>query len=221
MLTRSLSRVFAVALTISVSCSVWAAGSTVDALVSIDGEKSLLWKTATSSPARLALDWPEGAVRAELSVVARPGGTAVRYPIADTSLAAYDYVFALPTKAADERVETLTLTYFDAQDAVVASFTARLGVVLGVANGATVPCRVRGTDSPRWAKGPLDPVVPIPEDSANLRQDGAVVAATPDTPGWWQLGMDAGMHAVTLNIDGEDVERTVNATGDGQLLIIR
>lgn len=198
----------------------FADGASSEGVVTIGSAQSFLWRTATSSPAKLALDWPAGAVGAELTVIPGVGGAAVTYPITDTSLETYDYAFTPPTKPGEERVESFTIVYFDGDGKTLASASAKLGIVIGTANAATVPCRVKGIDDARWPKCKGNVVVPIPEGAANLRLDGQVLAATPDAPGWWQYDLDARPHVTVLEIDGSDVERTLCPSG-GAVLIVR
>lgn len=162
--------------------------------------ESLHWKTLTSASPEVALDWPEGAVRARLTIA--NGAHIVRTEtIADTSLRACALPLDMPTKLADERVYALTLDYLNGSDAVLETQTAEIGSVVGV-NGAAARCVPIQEAAKPWTRYESShPVLPIPEDATALAVDGG--GAVPVVgPGWKQLDL-SGNHALALTV-GDD-----------------
>lgn len=115
----------ALAVTVFAAVSaVFGSEMTVSALIRQDPGPSLLWKTVMTPEVEVMLDWPAGATHAVLSV----DGVA-RATVSDASVTSTNLSFALPSVPADEKVVTLSVSYLDAEETVVGSDEAQLGLV--------------------------------------------------------------------------------------------
>lgn len=186
------------------------AGS-ADIAICRNPETSLLWKTVASDNPSVALSWPDGAVKARLEVSGGNGGT---YEITDTTLDSYAVPLTLPTKDPGEDVVTLQLDYLGAEDAVISSETARLGLVRGTVNGEAI----RFTPEVNVSMTTRSPVLMVPDGASYLTVNGAAADVT--APDWYKLA-DNGGYALTLGWGDETLERFLTFTGAGLLLILK
>lgn len=142
---------------------------------------SIHWKTMTANPSSLALAWPAGATSATLTVT--KGSASDSLDIADTTLTSVPLEVVFPGDEKSECVVELTLVFKDAQDAVLDTQTARLGLVRGIGT-ATARCVLDPTIR-KWFVVKDSAVVRIPEDATSLTLNDVPVEPL-DAPGWWQ-----------------------------------
>ena len=177
--------------------AVFGSEMTVSALIRQDPEASLLWKTVMTPEVEVMLDWPAGATHAVLSVDGE-----VRATVSDASVTSTNLSFALPSAPADEKVVMLSVSYLDAEEAVVGSDEAQLGLVCSL--GASVAIPVRKADSGAWHKaGATSAVLPVLENAATLSIGGATVLTSPTAPSWYWWHPIGGA-ATTLALTLED-----------------
>lgn len=169
---------------------------TASALIRQHPEKSLLWKTVTTPEVEIMLDWPIGATHAVLSV-----DGATRATVNDAAVTSTNLSFALPSAPADEKVVTLSVSYLDAEEAVVGSDEAKLGLVCSVGTSVAIPFRT--ADSGAWHKsGATSAVLPIPENTATLSIGGATVLTAPTAPSWyWWCPIGGAATALALTLE--------------------
>ena len=181
-------------------------------------EESLQWKTIMSASAPVALDWPEGAVAALLTIEA-DGAVVVQTNITDTTAReALVIPPTLPAEYAEERVLSLSVVYRDSGDAEITSASARLGWVTGVAGSGTRV--IPAASGKEWTKVAKYAVLPIPEDTTAFSVDSA--SQEYDAPGWWEWRRIAsGDHALALTAGGEDFPATLTGGGGGFTFIVR
>ena len=195
-----------------------AEASSTPSAVWVKPEESLQWKTVMSAGKPIALDWPTGAVSAQLTI-AVDGKFVVQTNITDT--AAREVLIipsTLPTEYAEERVLSLSVEYRDGGDAEISSATARLGWVTGVNGSGTrlIPA-ASGKD---WTKVEKYAVLPIPEDTTAFSIDSA--SQEYDAPGWWEWRHIApGDHALALTAGDDDFLATLTGGGGGLIIIVR
>lgn len=150
-------------------------------VVWVNTSQSLQWKTAMDSTIQVAINWPEDAVEAILTVddgVAAPTVTTLD----DVSVSQFPLSVPMPSDAADERVLNLAIDYKDKDGVIVDSQAARIGRVCGVSGGG-VRC-VSDSSEKSWAKVREPSVLPIPEGTRSLVVD-EVQQSPLDVPGWW------------------------------------
>ena len=181
-------------------------------------EESLQWKTIMSASAPVALDWPEGAVAALLTIEA-DGAVVVQTNITDTTAReALVIPPTLPAEYAEERVLSLSVVYRDSGDAEITSASARLGWVTGVAGSGTRV--IPAASGKEWTKVAKYAVLPIPEDTTAFSVDSA--SQEYDAPGWWEWRRIAsGDHALALTAGGEDFLAMLTGGGGGFTIIVR
>lgn len=181
-------------------------------------DESLQWKTVMSASAPVALDWPEGAVAALLTIEA-DGAVVVQTNITDTTAReALVIPPTLPAEYAEERVLSLSVVYRDSGDAEITSASARLGWVTGVAGSGTRV--IPAASGKEWTKVAKYAVLPIPEDTTAFSVDSA--SQEYDAPGWWEWRRIAsGDHALALTAGGEDFLATLTGGGGGFTIIVR
>jgi hypothetical protein len=195
-----------------------AEASSTPSAVWVKPEESLQWKTVMSAGKPVALDWPTGAVSAQLTI-AVDGELVVETNITDTAAREVLIVpSTIPAAYAEERVLSLSVEYRDGGDAEISSNTARLGWVTGVAgNGTRVIPAASGKE---WTNVDKYAVLPIPGDTTALAVDSA--AQTFDAPGWWEWRhVSAGEHGLVLTAGGENFAATLRGLGGGFILVVR
>lgn len=216
-MSRTLVALIAVTLSAKAVCAAGSAEVSVTANITMDPSASLFWKTVTDTARTAALDWPEGAVRAVLTVVSSTGESRT-IELSDPTVTACALAFTAPASAADERTVDLSITYYGSGDAALRTDTATLGLVQGTGTETTIP--VRTADSPKWRKLKSAAVLPIPADATALTVDGDAVSPL-DAPGWRYWDPELGLHELTLSTDAGDLPATVERLGGGLLLLFR
>ena len=192
--------------------------SSATSLVYTRSDSSILWRTVTSSHDRLALNWPEGAVRAELVVTRGKKSEVVQ--IADTTLTSVPFPVAVPETPEDECVVKLTLSYLDKQSVVLSREEAEVGVVTGCENGVAVKCLPRGEADRKWGRVRGHAVVPVPADATAMILDGKTVECS--MPGWYFLeDMYEGEHLATLMTESAVYNAALYGVPGGLMLFIR
>ena len=144
-------------------CSGAEASSTPSA-VWVKPEESLQWKTVMSASRPIALEWPDGAVSAQLTIAA-DGAVVAQTNIADTAAREVMVIPpTLPAEYAAERVLVVSVEYWDSGRAILDSASVRLGWVTGVAgNGTRVIPAASGKE---WREVNKYAVLPIPRAAA-------------------------------------------------------
>ena len=167
----------------------------------VDVGDSLQWKTVMTDRPSVALDWPDGAVKAVLTVTS--GRETVSYDtITDTSLDSYVLKLTSPASYSDERVYSLTLEYRDSSDETLSVKSAEIGAVCGV-NGAATRCVPKKSESRDWLRYKSShAVIPIPEGASTLTVDDDDPEAV-NGPGWRQLDLN-GTHTLALTVDEDE-----------------
>ena len=179
----------------------------------IDNMRTPFWRTAFSSTETLALDFPDGANSASLTVTAANG-----YSATYSNLTGNGVTVNLPNPVSPEteRVYTLTLTYSDGTVR-----TATLARVLGAAQGDTADnarC-IPDESNRRWSRFHRFAVLPVPYGATSLSIDGATVATGLDgAAGWYGLGPVAAGETKTLQLvepAGTSSATLLGTRGDG------
>lgn len=153
-------------------------GAAAVALIRQHPSSSLLWKTVTSSPAEVMLDWPSGAATAAVSV-----DGVVLTSIDDPAVVSVSVPLALPDKEAAERMITLGVTYSDADGTVLKSESVQLALVCGAGG---VAARIRDPDRFFWTRADAaKAILPVMEGAASLVIGGEEVQPVPSAPGWY------------------------------------
>ena len=209
-----MKKLLAFALGATVAALGVSADTGVSKMICIDSDASLMWKTVTASTMPVALDWPEGAAKAVVTVDGVTKAT-----VTDTSVPSVDVAFDLPTDARAEKVVTLAVSYLDGSDAELSSQAVNLGLVAGTAPGAVIPMRDVGTTAWNKLKAGAG-VLPIPEKATELTIDQAVATGW-TSPGWFYwTGVTPVLHELRLTADGVDYENDVRGSG-GMFLLVR
>lgn len=179
--------------------SAAAGGNSASALVRQHPSSSLLWKTVTSPRMDVMLDWPEGAVKAVVTV-----DGAVRATVTDPLVASAEISFDLPASEAEERMITLAAAYLDGEETVLDESEVMLALVRGVGSRAF---RCRAEDGREWGKANAkSAVLPIPENAATLTVGGETVLDSPSAPGWyWWKRVPSVSTALALALDDGSV----------------
>ena len=225
-------RPFAVALA-SVACwgFVWAADVSPASsgpigksrVVFTNPDRSILWKTVGAGRLEIPVpDWPETAASATLTVT---GESFVEQTCTVTSPETpFVLTLTLSDKEKSETLLSFVLTYATEAGDVLTDETraATLGFVRGVGNGTTARCIPGGENAKAWGivKG-RKAVLPVPENVASLRLDGAETAL-PAAPGWylWRA-LASGEHTVDAVVDGMAFNGTYRFFGDSFVFIVK
>lgn len=179
---------------------------------------SIQWKTVMSPSASAALDWPDGAASARLSVFSH-GKLLGTSTVADTSAktAALPLV-SLPAIVEDERIVDAVIEYIDGSGNVIASASARLGYVTGIGSGATR--LVTETVGKSWNRAAGQTVVQIPEDATEFAFDS--VMQTFDSPGWWECYKPGtGEHTLSLTTTKGEFSASICLAGSGLMIFCK
>ncbi len=175
----------------------------VTAPVCLAPAESLLWKTATS-PLSVDLTWPADAVSAVIEA-SDDKEVLAEVVVTDTSATNAVLPFSAPATEAEERVLALTLTFKDASDAAVETYSARVGLVRGV-NGASARYNAADEDSRAWQRlGCATAVIPV-YDATSLDD---VSQTDPVPPDWLFCRFTTGWHTLATTFDDESLETQV------------
>ena len=114
-----------------------ASATSVTSVVWTKPEESLQWKTVMSTSAPIALNWPDGAVSARLTV-SWHGTTLGTSTVSDTSAKTTTLPLGtLPSVLEDERIVDVSIEYLNGSDSVLDSASVRLGYVTGIGSSPT------------------------------------------------------------------------------------
>lgn len=189
----------------------------VDKVTYLDRDASIIWRTITDRFARVALDWPAGAVRGELAVADGSKAPTV-IALDDTAATSCALAVAIPQDHAGRSVLSVTVTYFDGSDNVIRADFARLGLIESVGAVADVFLHDCSTQK-KWERFRNPEVVQIPAKTTSFSVDDVAVLDY-DTPGWHYLETQVGAHVLSMEADGEPLVATVNMQPIGGLLMI-
>ena len=193
------------------------AGQSQSSVVGARPSSSLQWKTVMSDRAELSIDWPQGAVAAQLTVTC--GSSSAVTNLTDTTVSALPSSIQFPAEEMAERVLELTIDYKDAGGESLDVRTARLGLVRGV-NGRSARC-FTSSAMPKWRKVKVSAVLPVAADVTALSVDGDPVGPI-DAPGWfWWRPEDFGEHEMSQTDSAGTVDVTLLAAGCGMTIILR
>lgn len=192
-------------------------GATVNAVTYLNENASILWRTIKESTTKIALDWPNGAASAVLTVKVG-SGDAQSFVITDTSATAYNARFTMPTQRAAREVVTLAISYRDSNEAEISSKSVKLGLVDGVGNGASIMTKTDGSTK-AWRRFYAHEVVQIPPDATSVTIDGEPVNC--EIPGWYDMEVSEGEHVLTLKTDDGTLSATVIKSLGGLMIIFK
>ena len=188
---------------------------TTNVVTYLDENASIIWRTITETPTRIALDWPKGSASAELA--AKIGaGQAQTVTLTDTTTNCCYVAFVILAEHKDRNVVELSISYRDAEDAEISSSSVRLGLVDGVGQGASIPVSLDGS-SITWRRFEGHEVVQIPTDATGVTLDGAPVEC--DIPGWYCLDTAAGPHTLAWT-SASGTESATVVSGGGFIMIV-
>ena len=195
-----------------------ASATSVTSVVWTKPDESLQWKTVMSTSAPIALNWPDGAVSARLTVSWHETtlGTST---VSDTSAKTTTLPLGtLPSVLEDERIVDVSIEYLNGSDSVLDSASARLGYVTGVGSGVTRLITV--ASGKPWSNVDKSAVLQIPEDATALTVDGVTQnIGTP--PGWWEWsGIASGPHDLELDTASGDYMASLQRYSDGTIMTI-
>ena len=139
-----MKRILASALFAAIAAAARGDGVTTNVVTYLNENSSIIWRTITETPTRIALDWPKGSASAELA--AKIGaGQAQTVTLTDTTTNCCYVAFVIPAEHKDRNVVELSISYRDAEDAEISSSSVRLGLVDGVGQGASIPVSLDGS----------------------------------------------------------------------------
>ena len=205
-----MKRILASALFAAVAAVAQGEGVTTNVVTYLNENASIIWRTITETPARIALDWPQGSASAVLA--AKVGaGPSQSVTLTDTTTNSCYAAFVIPAAHKDRSVVELSISYRDAEDSEISSSSVRLGLVDGIGQGASIPVALDGTSS-TWRRFEGREVVQIPPDATGVTLDGNPVEC--DIPGWCCLDTMAGQHTLAwTSASGTESATIVNAGG--------
>ena len=187
---------------------------TTNAVTYLDEDASILWRTITSFPAKIALEWPSGSVRAVLTSKIGPRAEQ-SVTIEDVSLTSCSVAFNPAVKRSDRETVELAISYLDAEGQTISSDTVHLGLVDGIGNGACAATRLNA-DSLGWRRFKGHEVVQIPKGAQSVEIDGRNGQC--EIPGYYRLDPGSGYHTLTLNSADGSAEATVLKSADGLII---
>lgn len=210
-----MKRILVSALLTAIAAVAQGEGVTTNVVTYLDENASIIWRTITEAPARIALDWPRGSASAVLT--AKVGvGQAQSVVLTDTTTNSCYVAFVIPDEHKDRNVVELSISYRDAEDAEISSSSVRLGLVDGVGQGASIPVSLDGS-SITWRRFEGHEVVQIPPDATGVTLDGEPVDC--DIPGWYCLNAASGSHTLAWTSDSGTESATV-VRGGGFIMIV-
>ena len=200
-------------------CAALCAGAVESArtMVFLSPEKSSFWHTATNDSITVPIPFPEGATRAELSVVG------VKYERVYSDISDAWFTFSVPaaTTPETENVYELTLAF---NDAAATTMSARLGMIAGLDDeGAGSTRCIAPVESLAWPHAKGRAVLPVPCGTTSLTIDGVDTDTGLDgAQGWYALdGIRQGVRKTLALTSGETLySATILGTG-GMLLLFR
>ena len=211
-----MKRILTSALLTAIAAVAQGEGVTTNVVTYLDENASIIWRTITETPTRIALDWPKGSASAELA--AKIGADqAQTVTLTDTTTNCCYVAFVIPAEHKDRNVVELSISYRDSSDAELKSKTVRLGLVEGVGNGASIATTLDGSTS-QWRRYETHEVVQIPPDATSVTLDGALVDC--DIPGWFDLAA-SGEHVLAVETAGGTESATVRKMGKGLFIIVK
>lgn len=190
---------------------------TTNAVTYLDANASIIWRTITESPAKIALDWPKAAEKAVLTIQIDSYAPQTA-TITDTTLTSYSIAFVMPTAHENRSIVTLSISYQDSENAELSSSTVRLGLVDGIGQGVAIPVTLDDSNS-KWRRYRKREVVQIPPDATSVTLDGVPVDC--DIPGWYNLESSTGEHIVGLTTATGTSNVTVVNSGSGLIIIFK
>ena len=191
--------------------------------VNFSSDATAFWRTVDArTPLPLQWEWPDGAATA--AITASGAGTVAfsqqtfTRPVSNTVA-----TFSVPQSRRDEDVQTLTLTFRDAQDALLSdkTLTAQLGVVKGMGIGHPTVVRFDAAQQ-SGNKVSRNIVLPIPAGATELVLDGIVTPTGLSGAAGWFLWEDipVGLHSAILQTpDGVSSNNAVYRVQDGTVII--
>ena len=210
-----MKRILASALLTAIAAVAQGEGVTTNVVTYLNENSSIIWRTITETPARIALDWPKGSASAVLT--AKIGaGQAQTVTLTDTTTNCCYVAFVIPAEHKDRNVVELSISYRDAEDSEISSSSVRLGLVDGVGQGASIPVSLDGS-SITWRRFEGHEVVQIPPDATGVTLDGAPVEC--DIPGWYCLDTAAGSHTLAWT-SASGTESATVVSGGGFIMIV-
>ena len=210
-----MKRILASALLTAIAAVAQGEGVTTNVVTYLDENASIIWRTITETPTRIALDWPKGSASAVLT--AKIGaGQAQTVTLTDTTTNCCYVAFVIPAEHKDRNVVELSISYRDAEDSEISSSSVRLGLVDGVGQGASIPVSLDGS-SITWRRFEGHEVVQIPPDATGVTLDGEPVEC--DIPGWYCLNTAAGSHTLAWT-SASGTESATVVSGGGFIMIV-
>ncbi len=195
-----------------------ASATSVTSVVWTKPEESLQWKTIMSTSAPIALNWPDGAASARLTV-SWHGTTLGTSTVSDTSAKTATLPLgAFPAVLEDERIVDVSIEYLGGSENVLDSASVRLGYVTGI--GSSPTRLVTDANGKPWDCVDKSAVLQIPEDATALTVDGVTQnIGTP--PGWWEWsGIASGSHDLELDTASGDYMASLQRYSDGTIMTI-
>jgi len=182
--------------------------------VFLQPDTSSFWNTATNSTMTVPIDFPEGAVKATLSV----SGPGYAREYADIAEDEFELVLPAPTSPETENVYDLTLTF----DTGVVR-TAKLGLIQGLSPDAEGTTRCLAPQSAKvWQKVKGRAVLPIPYGTTSFTVNGVETdTGLGGAQGWYAIdGLGFG-HDVSLGLVAGGVQYAASLIGGpGGLMLI-
>lgn len=185
-------------------------------------EESLQWRTALSASPEVSWAWPAGARSAMLTVLGNGvEGHIVTNRVSDRATASCLWPAGRPSASSPENVCTLTLTFYESEDALGepmggATLTAPgIGVVGGVC-GTSTRLYPSGSADAGWGKVRGSTVVlPVPSGTVGLSVNGRAQSLA-GVPGWCLLSGIADKRAYSLLLSTESGDYPASFVGEGQ-----
>ncbi len=196
--------------------------------------RSKHWMTAFTNEIPLVWEWPENAVRAELTLIGVNSSSTMNFS-PDTS--SFLWRIPRPTATAEEVYE-LSLLFYDAQNAKVDELTSRLAVVAGAFGPVTVDAVPESASWSRLASHAVIPYDAAWSDDTNGALSSELSISKIDRPtqthelaspagyiGWKLAGSEWGYGSFALALTFPNTEGGWNAilwrTPSGSLLSVR
>lgn len=190
------------------------------AFVTVDPHASIIWKTVTEWPLEVQLDWPEGAVKAVVTVTDAKGGSLGTFVQTDTAKTSLAIDGLAPQTDAAETVAALSLSYLGSDDAVLGTESARLGFVRGIGDAGTLAV-TRPVGSRQWKRTTDQKVCELPKGATGLMVDGALVEGLA-APDWFVADVSDGLtRTFTLVTPEGECEVPVEYWPGGMSLLLR
>lgn len=194
--------------------------SSAPAFVTVDPNASIIWKTVTEWPLEVQLDWPEGAVKAVVTVTDAKGGSLGTFVQTDTTKTSLAIDGLAPQTDAAETVAALSLSYLGSDDAVLGTESAHLGFVRGIGDAGTLAV-TRPVGSRQWKRLTDPRVCELPKGATGLAVDGVPVEGL-SSPDWFVADVSDGLtRTFTLVTPEGECEVPVEYWPGGMSLLLR